>query len=53
MPDLRSKIVDVTSPNHVHTEHGIAAAEAGKHVLVEKPMALTMQENGSLLDAVN
>ena len=45
-------IIDITGPNHVHAEQGMAAAEAGKHVLVEKPMALTMQENRSLLDAV-
>ncbi len=45
-------IVDVTGPSHVHTEHGIAAAEAGKHVLIEKPMALSMEENRSLREAV-
>ncbi|MBN2293340.1 MAG: Gfo/Idh/MocA family oxidoreductase [Pirellulales bacterium] len=45
-------IVDITGPNYVHTQQGIAAAEAGKHVLVEKPIALSMQENAALLDAV-
>ena len=52
LADERVDIVDVTSPSHLHTEHGIAAAEAGKHVLVEKPMALTMDENRALRDAV-
>jgi predicted dehydrogenase len=45
-------IVDVTGPSHVHAEQGIAAAEAGKHVLVEKPIALSMTENRALRDAV-
>ncbi|MBC8876452.1 MAG: Gfo/Idh/MocA family oxidoreductase [Planctomycetes bacterium] len=45
-------IVDVSGPSHVHAEQGIAAAEAGKHVLVEKPIALTMEENRALRDAV-
>ncbi|HID77569.1 MAG TPA: Gfo/Idh/MocA family oxidoreductase [Planctomycetaceae bacterium] len=45
-------IVDITSPSHVHAQQGIAAAEAGKHVLVEKPIALTMEENRALRDAV-
>jgi predicted dehydrogenase len=45
-------IVDITGPSCVHAEQGIAAAEAGKHVLVEKPMALNMAETRALRDAV-
>ena len=50
--DGRVHIVDVTGPNHVHAEHGIAAAEAGKHVFVEKPMALSLSDSRALRDAV-
>ncbi len=50
--DDRVDVVDLCGPSHVHAEQGIAAAEAGKHVLVEKPIALSMAENRALRDAV-
>jgi phthalate 4,5-cis-dihydrodiol dehydrogenase len=34
----------VASPNHLHAEHAILAAEHGKHVVVSKPMAVTLDE---------
>jgi len=45
-------VVNISGPNQVHTPQGIAAAQAGKHILVEKPMALTSDENRALRDAV-
>jgi phthalate 4,5-cis-dihydrodiol dehydrogenase len=36
--------VYVCTPNHLHAEHVITAAEHGKHAIVEKPMALTLEE---------
>jgi len=50
--DDRVDVVDLCGPSHVHAQQGIAAAEAGKHVLVEKPIALSMEENRALRDAV-
>ena len=50
--DERVDVVDIVGPSHVHAEQAIAAAEAGKHLLVEKPMGLTLEENRALRDAV-
>jgi predicted dehydrogenase len=38
-------------PNHLHVPWSIKAAEAGKHVLCEKPISLTVEEARSLLEA--
>ena len=37
--------------NHLHVSWSIKAAEAGKHVLCEKPIALTVAETKTLIDA--
>ncbi len=38
-------------PNHLHVPWSIRAAEAGKHVLCEKPISLTVAECRTLIDA--
>ena len=41
-PDI--DVVHVLLPNHLHAQSAIAALEAGKHVLLEKPLGLTTAE---------
>ena len=45
-------VVSVGSPNRFHAEHAIAALEAGAHVLLEKPAALSMTEIATVKRAV-
>ncbi|HEU4345742.1 MAG TPA: Gfo/Idh/MocA family oxidoreductase, partial [Candidatus Binatia bacterium] len=41
----------VATPNERHAKHVIAAAERGKHVIVEKPMALSIEECEAMNEA--
>jgi predicted dehydrogenase len=43
--------VYIATPVHLHAAQAIAAAEAGKHVLCEKPMAMNPQECDRMIDA--
>ena len=44
-------IVTVATPSGLHPVHGIEAARAGKHVVSEKPMAISLAGADSLIDA--
>ncbi|MBS4204562.1 Gfo/Idh/MocA family protein [Lederbergia citrea] len=45
-------LIDIVTPNNTHAEIAIAAAEAGKHILCEKPLALTMEQAQRMYNAV-
>ena len=42
--DGRVEAVYICTPHHLHLEHAALAAKAGKHVLIEKPLARTREE---------
>jgi len=50
-PDI--EMVDVCLPTDLHAEVTIAALEAGKHVLCEKPMALNVEDCDRMIAAAN
>jgi UDP-N-acetyl-2-amino-2-deoxyglucuronate dehydrogenase len=55
LPDLLANpdidVISVCTPSGLHAEHGIAAARAGKHVLVEKPVDVTLSAAEALVRA--
>jgi UDP-N-acetyl-2-amino-2-deoxyglucuronate dehydrogenase len=44
-------VVIVSTPSGLHPEHGAMAAHAGKHVVCEKPMAITLESCDNLIKA--
>ncbi len=51
LDDPEIDAVSVCAANHVHAEITIAALKAGKHVLCEKPMAVTLEECVTMVEA--
>jgi phthalate 4,5-cis-dihydrodiol dehydrogenase len=43
--------VYVATPHQFHREHALQAAQAGKHLLIEKPIALTVEDCTAIVDA--
>jgi predicted dehydrogenase len=49
LADPRVEVVHVTSPNDLHVAQTMAALAAGKHVICEKPLAMTAEESSVLV----
>jgi predicted dehydrogenase len=49
LADPRVDVVHITSPNHLHQPQAAAALASGKHVVCEKPLAMTSAETGELV----
>ena len=46
-----SDLVTICTPSGLHPQHGIAAARQGRHVLTEKPMAISLEAADQLVQA--
>jgi UDP-N-acetyl-2-amino-2-deoxyglucuronate dehydrogenase len=51
LADANVDVVCVCTPSGMHAEHGIAALRAGKHVIIEKPMEVSLAECDRLIAA--
>lgn len=51
LADETIDLVDVCLPTELHREVSIAALQAGKHVLVEKPLALSLEDADAMIEA--
>jgi predicted dehydrogenase len=53
LADESIDVVCICTPSGQHAEQAVAAAQAGKHVLVEKPMALTLADADAIISAAD
>ncbi|MDP9202790.1 MAG: Gfo/Idh/MocA family oxidoreductase [Gemmatimonadota bacterium] len=51
LAESEADVVTIATPSGLHPEHGIAAAQAGKHVVMEKPMAISLTGADALVQA--
>jgi myo-inositol 2-dehydrogenase / D-chiro-inositol 1-dehydrogenase len=49
--EVECEVVDVCLPNVLHHRATLAAARAGRHVIIEKPLCLTLEEADEMIDA--
>ena len=49
-PDI--DVIDICTPHSLHPAQAIAAARAGKHLIIEKPIALTWKDAKTVRDAI-
>jgi len=51
--DSEIDVVSILTPSGLHAKHAIEVANFRKHVVVEKPMALTLQDADNMIEACN
>ena len=49
--DPRVEMIHISAPNYVHARMTVDAARAGKHVVCEKPLCVTLEEADEMIDA--
>jgi predicted dehydrogenase len=51
LEDPAVDVINVLTPNHLHTDAVLKAAKAGKHVMIEKPPAMSLRETDTMATA--
>jgi UDP-N-acetyl-2-amino-2-deoxyglucuronate dehydrogenase len=51
--EVEADVIDICTPHALHAPMAMQAARAGRHVLVEKPMALTVRDAQQMIDTAN
>jgi len=51
LADPQIQVINILTPNHLHTDAVLQAARAGKHILVEKPPAMSLAEMDAMKEA--
>lgn len=51
LKEADADVVTICTPSGLHSMQGVAAARAGKHVITEKPMAITLEQADALVQA--
>ena len=51
LQDAECEVVTIATPSGLHPQHGVMAARAGKHVVTEKPMAISLDGADALVKA--
>jgi predicted dehydrogenase len=49
--DPRVEMIHISAPNYIHARITVDAARAGKHVVCEKPLCVTLEEADEMIDA--
>ena len=49
--DPAIEMISISAPNNIHAPITIEAARAGKHVVCEKPLCMTLEEADAMIDA--
>ncbi len=52
LADPKVDVVDICTPHPLHPQQAIAAAQAGKHLIIEKPIALTFEDAKAMRSAI-
>ena len=50
LADDQVEAVYIASPHGLHRDHAVASAEAGKHILVDKPLAISLSDAKEIVD---